>query len=562
MRDVRRKVSHTPRRGLWESVSDETQGEQSEAQRTESAGEGGRSDNEAGLGEARASGLGGAAVLLAASVLLSRVIGYLRDVALAAQVGVGPETDAFYTAFLIPDVLNYLLAGGALAIAFIPLYNRVRRRDGEAEGDALFANVLGTLGTIAIVGTGVLWLTTPAIVSALFDGFDSETQQLTVRLTRIVLPAQIFFLTGGLLRAVLMAHGRFGAQAAAPLIYNGATIAGGLLTGTVEGFAWGVLIGAGVGNWLLPLVEITRVKAIRARFAPFDAHFRAYLVLALPLMLGVSLVTVDEWYEKYFGAQLAAGTVAQLGFARKLMMAPVAIVGQAVAAAALPVLSRFHAEDREHELNQTLEITLVRSVALAVLAAGGFGLFAPGITTVVYEYGRFDAEATEAVGGLLAILSLAVPGWVMQQISVRAFYAREEMWRPMGLGTAIALLALPLYAAFGREAGAEGLAWAGVIAITVNAAATLLWARARFAAPSPMRLLETVLRSGGVALAAGFGSGWVALNVIPETMAVIELALGGAVYLTIVLALGYMVKEDAVHGVLLSRIARRKGRGG
>ena len=82
-----------------------------------------------GLGEASASRLGAAALLLAASVMLSRVIGYFREVTLAHQVGVGSQTDAFYTAFLIPDLLNYLLAGGALAIAFIPLYNRVRRRD-------------------------------------------------------------------------------------------------------------------------------------------------------------------------------------------------------------------------------------------------------------------------------------------------------------------------------------------------------------------------------------------------------------------------------------------------
>ncbi len=511
-----------------------------------------------GLGEARASRLGAAAVLLAASVLLSRVIGYLRDVALAVQVGPGPETDAFFVAFLIPDVLNYLLAGGALAIAFIPLYNRVRRRDGEEEGDRLFGSVLGTVGTFAILGTLALWLATPALVAIAFDEFDPGTQELTVRLTRIVLPAQIFFLTGGLLRAVLMAHGRFAAQAAAPLVYNGATIAGGLLTGTVEGFAWGVLVGAAVGNWLIPLIEITRVKRVHPRFAPLSAHFRAYLVLALPLMLGVSLVTVDEWYEKYFGAQLAAGTVAQLSFARKLMMAPVAIVGQAVAAAALPVLSRFYAEDREHELNETLERTLVRSVAVALLAAGGFAVFAPAIVSVVYEYGRFDAAASEAVSGLLAILSFAVPGWVTQQIAVRAFYAREEMWRAMGLGTGIALLALPLYAAFGREAGAVGLAWAGVIAISVNALATLLWARARFAAPSPVRWFESVLRSGSVALVAAFGSGWLLVNVVPETLAILELAIGGAAYLAIALGLGYVVREDAVHGVVLARLRRNK----
>lgn len=519
------------------------------------------SESDATLGEANASGLGAAAALLAASVLLSRVIGYLRDVALAAQIGVSDATDAFYTAFLIPDVLNYLLAGGALAIAFIPLYNRVRRRDGEAEGDRLFANVLGTLGSVALLLTVLLWVTAPALVGALFADFDAEKQALTVRLTRIVLPAQIFFLTGGLLRAVLMAHGRFRAQAAAPLVYNGATIAGGLLTGTVEGFAWGVLVGAAIGNWLIPFLEIRRVKPLRARFAPFDDHVRAYFLLALPLMLGVSLVTVDEWFEKYFGAQLAAGTVAQLGFARKLMMAPVAVVGQAVAAAALPVLSRFYAEDREHELNQTLERTLVHSVALAVLAAGGFAVFAPAITSVVYEWGRFDAEATAAVSQLLAILSLAVPGWVMQQISVRAFYAREEMWRPMLLGTGIAFLALPLYAAFADEAGAIGLAWAGVIAISVNAVATLLWARARFVAPSPMRILESVLRSGSVALVASFCGGWVVVHYLPESAAWLQLLVGGGLYGAVVLGLGALVGEDAVKGVLLVRLRAKAARG-
>jgi len=532
-------------------VSDESRNEKAQANGPADRGA-------ASLGEARGSGLGAAALLLASSVLLSRVLGYLRDVALGAQVGVNPKTDAFYTAFLIPDVLNYLLAGGALAIAFIPLYNRVRLRDGEEEGDRLFGTVLGTLGTIAIVGTVALWFATPALIDRFFDGFDPATRELTVRLTRIVLPAQIFFLTGGLLRAVLMAHGRFVAQAAAPLIYNGATIAGGLITGTVEGFAWGVSVGAALGNWLLPLIEILRVKSLRPRFAPFDAHFRAYFTLALPLMLGVSLVTVDEWYEKYFGAQLAAGTVAQLGFARKLMMAPVAIVGQAVAAAALPLLARFHAEAREHELNQTLEDTLVKSVAVALLLAGGFAVFAPALVSVVYEWGRFDAEATRAVGGLLGILSLAVPGWVMQQISVRAFYAREEMWRPMGLGTAIALLVLPVYAQFAHEAGAVGLAWAGVIAISVNAIATLCWARARFAAPSPLRVLEGVLRSGSVALVAGLGGGWVVVNLLPESLPSVELAVGGAVYLVVALALGYLVREDAVHGVLLERLARSR----
>jgi len=517
----------------------------------------GEGNEQGGLGEANASRLGAAAALLAASVLLSRVIGYVREVALATQVGVGPETDAFYTAFLIPDMLNYLLAGGALAIAFIPLYNRVRRRDGESEGERLLATVLGTLGTITIVSTLLLWVSAPALVALAFPRFDEPTQRLTVELTRIVLPAQIFFLTGGLLRAVLMAHGRFWAQALAPLVYNGATIVGGLVTGSVEGFAWGVLFGAMIGNWLIPIFEITRVKPLRARFAPFDAHFRAYVHLALPLMLGVSLVTVDEWYEKIFGAQLATGTVAQLGFARKLMMAPVAIVGQAVAAAALPVLSRFYSEARETELNETLERTLVNSLGLALLASGGFVVFAHPIVESVYRYGRFGATDALEVAGLLAILSLAVPGWVTQQIAVRAFYAREQMWRPMGLGTVIALAAIPLYFGMGQRAGAQGLAWAGVVAISVNALATLVWARLRFAGPALVVVGGTLLRSGGVALVSALVGDFCVQRTAAGSGALGALAIGAMAYLLTALALGALVGEVAVRNVFLARLRGR-----
>ncbi len=513
-----------------------------------------------GLGEATASRMGAAALLLGSSVMLSRVIGYVREVALAHQVGVGSDTDAFYTAFLIPDILNYMLAGGALAIAFIPLYNRVRRRDGEAAGEAVLATVLGTLGAISIAATALLWIAAPNLVASWFSNFPPETQALTVKLTRIVLPAQIFFLTGGLLRAVLMAHGRFGAQALAPLVYNGATIAGGLLTGDVEGFAWGVLVGAFIGNWLIPIIAITRVQSIRVRFAPLDAHFRAYLSLALPLMLGVSLVTVDEWYEKFFGAQLAMGTVAQLSFARKLMMAPVAVVGQAVAAAALPLLSRFYAENCEEELNQTLERTLINSLGLAALAAAGFHVFAMPLVEVVYQYGRFTADAAVPVASLLAILSLAVPGWVAQQIGVRAFYAREEMWRPMLLGSGIALLALPIYYALGQQMGAPGLAWAGALAISVNALATLVWARQRFGGPDLMQLVEAALRSGSVALVAAVAGDITAARVPLSAGAWAELLIGGGVFVATALILGLLVGEAGVCQVILRRFTARRER--
>jgi putative peptidoglycan lipid II flippase len=231
-------------------------------------------------------GLRAAAGLLAASALLSRILGYVRDAVLANQVGAGAEADAYFAAFMVPDILNYLLAGGALAIAFMPLYNRVRANRGGAEAEHLFATILGTLGVVVVAVTILLWIFADVIVALFFPAMSEETRELTVHLSRIVLPAQIFFVTGGVMRAVLMAHGNFTAQAIAPVCYNGFVIAGGIATGTVEGFAWGVLIGAGTGTFLFPMLQLARRGQLSARVAFFDGDFRTYLWLALPLMLG------------------------------------------------------------------------------------------------------------------------------------------------------------------------------------------------------------------------------------------------------------------------------------
>jgi putative peptidoglycan lipid II flippase len=169
---------------------------------------------------------------------------------LTRVLGRGAEADAYSAAFLLPDLLNYFLAGGALSIAFIPFYTRLWRATGMPAADRFLAVIFGTTGALAIAatsrcGSGAIrsWRAVP--------GFSDEQTALTARLTRILLPAQIFFVTGGVLRGALMARGHFVSQSLAPVIYNLAIIAGGLALGTrigAEGFAWGALVGAIVGR--------------------------------------------------------------------------------------------------------------------------------------------------------------------------------------------------------------------------------------------------------------------------------------------------------------------------
>ena len=510
--------------------------------------------------------IGVVAAILAASAALSRVLGYLREAVISRVLGAGAEVDAYGAAFMLPDLLNYFLAGGALSIAFIPFYTRTRDREGEEAAQRFFAVVLGTTGALAIAATVALWIGADCLVAVQFPRFDPEQSALTARLTRILLPAQIFFLTGGVLRGALMARGHFLAQTAAPLLYNGAIIVCGLALGTrigAEGFAWGALVGAVIGPFGAAWLETRRVSGLRltVRLSLTDRGLQRYLVAALPLMLGVTLLTVDEWYDRWFAGLMAAGSIAALRFARVLMQLPVAIIGQAIATAALPTLSRFASEGREGDLDATLLGALRAGLSLACVAAVATFVFAEPLVRLVYEGGRFDADDTARVAALLRIFAFAVPAWIAQQIAVRGFYARGDTWRPMWLGTVIAALAVVLYFVLGQRHGAPGLAAAGAIGMSVNAAATLLLLRVLHRGPSLEALAKTVSRAVAISAAAG-AVAWLVPGLGTGAVgAVMHLTIGGAVFAGVALA-GVQGFGDAPQREAVRAIARRLGRAG
>jgi len=517
------------------------------------------------------------ALLLAGSVLLSRLLAYVREAVLAYQLGTSSEADAYRAAFQIPDILNYFLAGAALSIAFVPFYTRVREREGQEAAERLLAKVLGTMTLLAAAATAVLWWKAEALVTLQFPRFAPDTQALTVRLTRIVLPAQIFFVAGGIVRAALMAHDRFGTQALAPLLYNAGIITGGAAFGATlgaEGFAWGALAGAALGPFLVPLLDALSGAGlrIRLRFAPFDRQFLRYLAVAAPLMLGLSLLTVDEWYERWFGALLSEGTVAQLAYARQLMLAPVGVVGQAVATAVLPALSQLWSEGRRQEFDRVFLRTLRAALGLALLAAGVAIALAEPIVTVIFQRGHFTAADTQHVSRLLQLLALAVPAWVVQQIAVRGFYSRRDTWRPMLLGSAVALAAVPLYLALGPHYGAAGLATAGVIGMSANAVLTLwlLWrvhggpALGELRSTAARALLLALLAGIAAHWAAGWAAEWAAGQAgIRLPVALVQLCTGLSAFAAVVIpgvfVLGDAPLREAVRRVL-GRL-RRAGRG-
>ncbi|MBP3730162.1 MAG: murein biosynthesis integral membrane protein MurJ, partial [Mailhella sp.] len=207
--------------------------------------------------------MGAAAVIMAFSVLVSRFMGLLRDKIISWQFGAGGESDIYFAAFVVPDFLNYLLAGGYVSITLIPLLSR---RFAEDENDAW--RLFGTVFCWATLAIGVLsagaWLAAERLAPLVAPGFDVQQCARLAHFLRIVLPAQVFFLPGACLSALLYIRRQFAVPALMPLIYNGGILLLGVglpwlgLAHGMEGFCWGVLAGAFAGAFLLPFMAARR----------------------------------------------------------------------------------------------------------------------------------------------------------------------------------------------------------------------------------------------------------------------------------------------------------------
>lgn len=427
--------------------------------------------------------VGIASLIWAGSILLSRVIGLVREAVLGRTLGAGAEADVYHAAFIIPDWLNYLLAGGALSIVFIPIFGLYLAKGEEERGWEAFSVIANFLLLLMLVVMAALWLAMPAIVELVFPRFDPGQRAELVALTRIVLPAQLFHVIGGLLSASLQARDRHALPALAPLLYTGSVVAGGLIGGTeagAYGFAWGVLVGSVLGPFGLPLIGCLRTGIQwRPRLSLRHRDLRTYLWRSLPIMLAFSVVAVDEWIFKILAQGMDEGSVAITQYARNLMKVPIGVFGLAIGAATFPTLTRLMARDDRSEAHATLTQAVQRILILALGAQVVLTCAGPEISRVIYG-GRITADQHETLGATLAVMCLGLWAWAIQSMLARGFYAMGKTWLPSVLGSVIVLACLPIYVALGGAAATVGLAGAGAIAISLYVLVLALLLRREF----------------------------------------------------------------------------------
>ena len=523
--------------------------------------------------------IGIASIIWAASIFLSRIMGLAREQIIGRTLGASREADLYFASFTLPDFLNYLLAAGALSIVFIPIfveYLERNDRDGGWKALSVIANFILVVGTI---GIALLMIFARPLTSLVAPGFAEPAEVATlVRLIRIILPAQSFLVIGGLLSAALQAQDRHFLPAMAPLVYSAGIIIGGLIGAHypgmgADGFAWGVLAGSAMGPFALPLYGC--IKS-RMRWYPllsfWNRDLRRYLWLSFPIMIGFSIVVVDEWIVKSQASYLAPGALSYLQYGRTLMKVPIGVFGMAAGVAAYPTLSRLVATNRVAEA-YGLVCSAVRLMLFVTFAAQVCMTLA-GVEAAYLVWGlfsnRFSVADAQATGTVLAFLCLGLGGWASQTVISRGFYAFGSTWLPTIVGTLIAFLAVPLYVVLRQQWGAIGLAIASSVAIFIYVL-LLGWLQYRRfereaaardtnlkAVPGMLGAALGLAVATGLAIGAGLYLRYLLLQFLPGMQilailmrATVLCAFGIAIYLAVARLLG--VTELAKLQRLLSR---------
>ncbi len=413
--------------------------------------------------------VGLAALIMMGSIFLSRVAGVFREMAIAAVAGADAAVDAYRVGFILPEILNHILASGFMSVTFIPIFAGYLALDDEDGGWRIFSIILTLFGALMALLVAGAMLLAPRLVPLLAPGRDDpQFLALAVHMTRITLPAQLFFFVGGMLMAVQFARRQFFIPALAPIVYNLGIIAGGWLMGSrigVVGFAWGALGGAILGNFGIQLLGVWKTGLhYRPDWTWNHPDLRRYIFLTLPLMLGLTMIFSTEIFSKLFGSFLPEGAIAWLDYALRIMMLLVGFFGQAIGVASYPDMARMAAQKKMDDLNRLFNLAL-RYLALVLPVSAWVFVMRHEIVRLLFERGRFGVGDTKMTALALTGLLPGTVAFAAQTVVNRGFYAMQNTLLPAIYGTLAVGLSLPLYWLGMRLMGVPGVG----LAISISA---------------------------------------------------------------------------------------------
>jgi putative peptidoglycan lipid II flippase len=416
--------------------------------------------------------------------LVSRVLGFLRDVLVAAYLGAGPVADAFFVAFKFPNFFRRLFAEGAFNAAFVPMFAGKIATTGKQAAKTFAEDTLAVLLTVLLVLVVAVEAVMPWFMTIAAPGFVREPEkfQLAVDFTRVTFPYLLFISLVSLQGGVLNSLDRFAAVAATPVLLNLCLI--GALIGlnpvspsAGHALSWGVAL-AGVAQFLWLAWACNRagmgLSLPRPRLSP---EVKRLLTLMLPAALGSGVVQVNLLIDIVLASLLPTGAVSYLYYADRIYELPLAVIGIAIGTAILPLLARQVRRDEHDAAVATQNRALEAALLLTLPAAAALIVLDRPIIAVLFERGAFGQTEVVATAAALSAYAIGLPAYVLIKVLAPCFYARQDTRTPVKIAvlcvvvnTVVAFALMQVFAHVGIALATVVSAWlnAGLLAVSLR----------------------------------------------------------------------------------------------
>ena len=426
---------------------------------------------------------GRSAFFVGAGILISRIVGLIRQRIFAHYFGSSAEGDAFSAAFRIPNFLQNVFGEGALSASFIPVYAKLLAQNDEKEAARVANAIFSILALVTAVVVLIGVLTTPYIVTLIAAGFEEERRELTITLVRIFFPGAALLVLSAWCLGVLNSHHRFFISYTAPVAWNAAIITALVLFGSrmdlanlAAATAWGSVIGSALQFAVQLPVVLRLIHQFRPVFALANSHVKQVLTNFFPVFVSRGVVQISAFVDAFLASFLGQGAVVALNYAQSLYTLPVSLFGMSVSAAELPAMSRTLGEKTAvaETLRKRLDQGLQRISFFIVPSAVAFLALGDVIAAVLYQTGKFTRADAIYVWTILAGASVGLLASTLGRLYSSTYYALQDTRTPLlyavlrvGLGSVLGYffsIHMPGILGLDSKLGAAGLTIASGLA--------------------------------------------------------------------------------------------------
>ena len=408
--------------------------------------------------------------------LLSRIVGFMRDMVIAQFFGASVGADAFFVAFKIPNFMRRLFAEGAFSQAFVPILLTYREKRSHGEVKVFLNHIAGSLGVILLGVTLLGVLFAPLFITIFAPGFSHEGARFALAgdMLRITFPYLLLISLTALSGAILNSYDEFAVPAFTPVLLNITMISSVLLLSShfaqpIIALAWGVFI-AGVLQLLFPLPFLKRKNLLPKPSIGFhDKGVRSVLRLMLPALFGVSVAQVNLLLDTIFASFLQIGSVSWLYYSDRLMSLPLGIFGVAVATVVLPHLSRQYADKAPKHYSAALDWGLRLLLIIGLPSTIGLIFLAGPLLCTLFQYGDFSAHSVVMARESLIAFGFGVQAFMLIKVLAAGFYAQKNIRTPVKVGVIAMVANMVFNGLFIWPLAHAGIALATSLAGIINA---------------------------------------------------------------------------------------------